>query len=194
MEDHLIQKGTDAPGLPPTTSGALAAWFAEAVNTEITELEKRGKAQAYEVLSGKLIDTRGPGWSVVQFIIADGLRIPEDATGVLKTQRGDYAASVVGQQGTLIDLLLEGRTIPIEGIARAQLVIEDTILLRRLAEVLHDVAKDPAKVSAFSSAIFHTEQATTGSVDLSDSASVASLPSEKQVAIEQACGSSIIRS
>jgi hypothetical protein len=190
MEDHATGKGATGPR-PPIAPGPLAIWFAEAVNSEIAELEKHGKAQTYEVLSGRLIDSLAGGRSVVQFIIADGLRIPEDANGRLKTATGDYEATIIGQQSTQISLLLEGKAVPTEGIARAQLIIDDTALLRRLEDALVSAAKGPAQIGPLSTTIFHTDQATVGSVDLSGVQVLNSLSFEKRRVIEQACGSSL---
>jgi len=85
-----------------------------------------------------------------------------------KTAGGDYAASVIGQQATLIHLLLEGRRTPEEGIARGQLIIDGTALLRHLAEVLQDIAKNPATVGPLASTILHPDQAAVGSIDISE--------------------------
>jgi len=64
----------------PFDSTSLAAWFAEGVHAELAALEKSGGTQTYEVQSGELIETKGPNQGVFLFIIADGTRIPEDAT------------------------------------------------------------------------------------------------------------------
>ncbi len=190
MEEYTAQKKSP-DSRPPSSAGSLAVWFAEAVESEVAALEKQGGAQTYELLSGKLIEAVKPGQAVVQFIIADGLRIPEDASGTLKTVTGDYAATVIGQRATQINLLLEGRSIPAEGISRGRLLIDDTGLLRRLAEALQNAAKNPAAIGPLAVTIFHPNQATVRTLDLSHFGSFGTLEEEKRRAIQQACGSTL---
>ncbi|MCL5278457.1 MAG: hypothetical protein M1376_00950 [Planctomycetes bacterium] len=70
---------------PPEDACSLAAWFAEGVRAELVALEKEGGSQNYEVFAGKLLEERGQTQVIYQFIIADGTRVPEEATGRLKT-------------------------------------------------------------------------------------------------------------
>ena len=140
---------------PPIDPAALATWFAQGVRSKLDALEKEGGAQNYEVLSGRLIERSGPTQAISQFIIADGTRIPEDATGRLKTDVDDYIASVIGQQGNLIHLQIESKALPLHGITRATLIIDDTALLRRLAEVLEEIATTPTTVGPLATTVFH---------------------------------------
>lgn len=175
----------------PLDPGTLAAWFAEGVRSELAALEKEDGAQNYEVLSGKLIETPGPTQAIFQFIIADGTRIPEDATGRLKTDGDDYVASVIGQQGNLIHLQIEGKALPLHGITRATLIIDDTALLRRLAEVLEEIATTPAIVGPLATTVFHPTQAKVGSAKLASTPSLDKITGELRRVLEQACGSSL---
>jgi|SRR5882724_11492905 len=84
----------------PANTAELAAWFAEGVRSEITALEKDGKSQRYELLAGRLIESKRVDQVIFQFTIADGTRIPEDASGQLKTATDEYSATVIGQQET----------------------------------------------------------------------------------------------
>ena len=93
---------------PPADASSLAAWFAEGVRAELTALEKDGGSQNYEVLSGKLIEKRGQTEAIYRFIVADGTRLPEDASGRLKTASDEYAVTVIGQQADRIDLCVDG--------------------------------------------------------------------------------------
>lgn len=109
----------DNNSLPGDAAG-LASWFAEGVRSELSALEKDGSTQSYELLSGKLTQAVSATKAIYHFIIADGTRIPEDATGKLKTSSEEYAASVTGQQTNRIDVCIEGTPLP-PGIHRAAL-------------------------------------------------------------------------
>lgn len=93
---------------PPDESAALARWFAEGVRDELAALEKDAKNQRFEVLSGRLLEGIGPGEAIFEFILADPSRLPEDATGRLKTQSDEYTAQVIGQLDNRIQLRLQG--------------------------------------------------------------------------------------
>lgn len=157
---------------PPREPGALAAWFAEGVRSELAALEKDGGAQSYEVLSGKLVDSTGPNQAIYQFIIADGTRIPEDATGRLKAGNDEYAASVIGQQANRIQLHIEGRAPAPPAIPRAMLVIDDTALLRRLADILEETAAAPGAVGPLAVTVFHPARAQVSFVPLPDTSAL----------------------
>ena len=176
---------------PPIDPAAIAIWFAEGVRSELDALEKDGGAQNYEVLSGKLIETSGTTQAIFQFIIADGTRIPEDATGRLKTDGNDYVASVIGQQGNLIHLQIEGKALPLHGITRATLIIDDTVLLRRLAETLEEIATTPANIGPLATTVFHPIQAKVGLAKLASTPSLDKITGELRQVLEQACGSSL---
>jgi len=81
---------------PPADASSLAAWFAEGVRAELTALEKDGGSQSYEVQAGKLVEKRGQTQAIFQFIIADGTRIPEEASGKLKTATDEFLVTVIG--------------------------------------------------------------------------------------------------
>ena len=82
---------------------------------------------------GSSIQKRGQTQAIFQFIIADGTRIPEEATGRLKTANNEYAATVIGQQADRIVLCVDGTAPLPPGIHRAVLIIDDTALLRACA-------------------------------------------------------------
>lgn len=176
---------------PPIDPAAIAIWFAEGVRSELDALEKDGGAQNYEVLSGKLIETSGTTQAIFQFIMADGTRIPEDATGRLKTDGNDYVASVIGQQGNLIHLQIEGKALPLHGITRATLIIDDTVLLRRLAETLEEIATTPANIGPLATTVFHPTRAKVGLAKLASTPALNKITGELRQVLEQACGSSL---
>jgi hypothetical protein len=173
---------------PPADSSALAAWFAEGVRDELVALEKDGGSQNYEVLAGKLIEKRGQTQAIYQFIIADGTRIPEEATGRLKTVSDEYAVTVIGQQADRINLCVDGKAPLPPGIHRALLIIDDTALLRKLAQVLEETAQKPALVSPLAVTAFHPTRANVGFATLPALVSFTGPP--RRVA-EQACGSTL---
>ena len=124
---------------PPKDPAGLAVWFREGVDVEISQLEKAGGSQKYELLTGKRIEVTGPAEAIYQFIIADGTRLPEDAEGRLKALGTEFRASVINQQ-----ILLDGDVPPPVGITNAVLMVDDTALLRRLAERLEECASTPS--------------------------------------------------
>jgi len=178
---------------PPSLPGPLATWFAEAVREELAALEKSGGAQSYEVLSGSLVQTLGTATAIFQFIIADGTRIPEDANGRLKTSDADYAVSVLRQVGDRVDLQLEGTGPLPDFVPRGMLLVDDTALLRRLAEALDWIAANPLGVSPLAVAIFHPHLAKLGNAIVSPDLTLRYMndDQEKLRVISQACGSSL---
>jgi hypothetical protein len=120
---------------PPKEIAELARWFAEGVQAELEALKKSGGEQIHEVHSGKLIERISSELGIFTFLIADGTRLPEDASGRLRADKRDFIATVIGQNGNIIHLQLEGDSLP-TSIYRAKLSIEDTALLQRLAQVL----------------------------------------------------------
>lgn len=177
-------------GSLPNTGAALASWFAEGVRSELAALEKDGNGQSYELLSGKLIQSIGPAKAIYLFIIADGTRIPEDATGKLKTGSEEYTATVISQQTNRIDLCIEGTPLP-PGIHRAMLIIDDTALLRRLAEVLEAQSAKPSSIGLLSTTVFHPQHVNVRYATLPNSISLGSLVGQQRRVIEQSCGSSV---
>jgi len=185
MENH-----TSFDSKPPKEIEALAIWFAEAVRAELAALEKNGGSQLYEVHSGKLIESKGPNQGIMVFLIADGTRIPEDTSGRLKTEDGEFTVSVIGQQGNVLHLNVEGRILP-EIIHFAKLIIDDTALLRRLADILEECSENVEKVSPLAISVFHPSMATIQSKKLPDTDELVEISGQLRDVLEQACGSSI---
>jgi len=174
----------------PNDAAELASWFAEGVRSELSALEKDGSGQSYELLSGKLVQALSPNKAIYNFIIADGTRIPEDSTGKLKTASEEYAATVTGQQMNRIDVCIEGTPLP-PGIHRAMLVIDDTALLRRLAEVLESQVAKPSTIGSLTTTVFHPQHAPVHFATLPSSTSLVKLSGQNRRIVEQACGSSV---
>ena len=170
----------------PIEPAILATWFAEGVLNEIEALKKSGSKQRYELLSGKLDD---PANSIFRFVIADGLSIPEEAAGELETGGTTFKATVLRQQNNSIFLRLEGNGIPSEGIRRAILTIDDTMLLQRLAEVLQEKSKAPSSIGPLAGVVFHPHLANVGTAVLPPTR--ASITGLNRIIIEKACGSSL---
>lgn len=170
----------------PIESAALATWFAEGVLSEIEALKKSGNSQKYELLSGKFDD---PANSIFRFVIADGMNIPEEAAGELEIGDIKLKATVLRQQNNLIYLRLEGNHIPSEGIRRAILTIDDTMLLQRLAEVLQEKSKAPSPIGPLAGVVFHPHLANVGTAVLPPTR--VSITGLNRTIIEKACGSSL---
>jgi hypothetical protein len=174
---------------PPADASSLAAWFAEGVRAELVALEKEGGSQSYEVLAGKLIEKRGQTQAIFQFIIADGTRIPEEATGRLKTASDEYAVTVIGQQADRIDLCIETTAAIPPGIHRATLIIDDTALLRKLAQVLDETAQNLVLVSPLAVTTFHPARSKVGFATLRPTSALIDFDGQPRRIAEQACGS-----
>lgn len=187
---HDQDNGSEAPDLP-LEPGALARWFAEGVRAELAALDKEGGAQTYELLAGQLVEATGATGGIVQFLVADGSRIPEDATGTLKAGREEYDASVVAQEANRIVLQLDGRAAVPVGIPRAIFTVDDTALLRKLAEILEELAATPETIGPLAASVFHPSHGSIGFARLPDTAAFARITGEHQVALEQALGSSL---
>lgn len=170
----------------PVEPSALATWLAEGVLAEIEELEKKASTMKYELLSGKLDD---PANSIFRFVVADGTGIPEEAAGELAVGDLKFKATIVRQEGNLVFIRLEGDHIPAEGIRRGILTIDDSMLLRRLAEALQERAKAPASIGRLSNVVFHPNLALVGTALLPPTRSA--LTGDNRKIIETACGSSL---
>lgn len=181
---------TTSSARPPDRPERLSAWFAEAVRSEIAELEKSGGAQTYEVLSGKQFEVLGPAKAIYHFIIADATRVPEDASGKLKTASQQFTVSVVAQEANRISLIVEGSNLP-KNIPRAVLLVDDTALLKKLADALDKVVTNPTSVGPLATVIFHPSHATVGVGHTSNPKILAAVGEEKNRIISQVCGSSL---
>jgi hypothetical protein len=176
---------------PPADASSLAAWFAEGVHAELTALEKDGGSQSYEVLAGKLIEKRGQTQAIFQFILADGTRIPEEAAGKLKTASDEFMVTVIGQQADRIDLRVETKTELPPGIHRATLIIDDTALLRKLAQVLDEIAQNPTRVNPLAVTTFHPAESKIGIATLRPTSALVNFDGQPRRITEQACGSPV---
>lgn len=184
-------KSSDLNDEVPANTAELAAWFAEGVRSEITALEKDGKSQRYELLSGRLIESKRVDQVIFQFIIADGTRIPEDASGQLKTATDEYSATVIGQQENVLQLSIQGGNVPKQGIPRAILSIDDTALLRRLADALESVKSNADILTSQALLAFHPGNANVGFVELANIPQLVRVTGKVRRVLEQACGSQI---
>jgi hypothetical protein len=172
----------------PRDADKLCSWFAEAVRGEIAELSKDGKNPQYEVLSGRLQSLSPDNSAVFRFQLADGTLIPTDASGYLQTEQDKYPATVIGQQENAIFIQLTGTTQP--NIPRGTLVINDTALLERLADVLERMAAEKSSVGPVAMSVFHPSDARIGVDALPDNARF-SIDDEQRAVLQQALGSSL---
>ncbi|MEW6616077.1 MAG: AAA domain-containing protein [Thermodesulfobacteriota bacterium] len=175
---------------PPQNIEALSKWFAEGVRAELQALERNGGTQVYEVHSGKLIESKGQNQGIFSFLIADGTRIPEDASGRLKSNDNEFTASVIRQQGTIIHLLIEGKTLP-TSIHWARLLIDDTALLKRLAEVLEECSEHSTSISPLAISVFHPFGTTVQSKSLPDTPALVQISGLLRDVLERASASSV---
>ncbi len=169
----------------------LSNWFAEGVRDEIEALAKVGGTQNYEVISGQLLNSNFPKQAIYQFILADGSRVPEEATGILKTANEEFSVRVAGQKDNHIRLEIESNQAPPTSIPRAILVIDDTALLRRLEEVLGEIANSSSTISPLATIMFHPEQGIVNTNDLPKSPNIDRVEGEAREALKQASSSSL---
>jgi len=71
------------------------------------------------------------------------------------------------------------------------LAIDDTALLRRLAEVLEEHSKNSSGLSSLATTVFHCQNASTKSKPLPETASLVNITGELRKIMENACGSSV---
>lgn len=176
---------------PPRGAAELASWFAEAVRAEIAELEKQESSRSHEVLSGIIVRSTSAETAIYRFVLADGMRLPEEATGRLKTPSDEFAATVISQQADRLELQIKGATTLPTNIPRGRLMIDDTALLRKLAETLESHAANGQPTGPLVSAVFHESIGSVGTSGLPEAPVFSRLMPDQKDAIEQACGSSI---
>jgi len=179
----------------PSGEMALAHWFAEAVNAEIQELEKSGGEEKYELSSGVLITNTNPTEAIFEFaLIAGGTRIPEDSSGKLKTENAEFAAYIISLVGEKVTLKLSGKNIPLN-IYRAELVVDEIGLLRRLYETLENPSENGFVFNRFGALAFHPQNSKKGALEIPLSFLERNFrlteDKEKHGPIMQACGSEI---
>lgn len=173
----------------PTEQGPLAMWLREGVAAEVAALEADGGSHKHELLSGQLLESLGPLQALFVFVVADALRIPEDASGRLKVGGVEYEASVVGMQGNRVTVQVTGREVLPPSIARGELIIDETLLLRKLEEALERAGTQSLSAAAVD--VFHPYSHTLNRVDLPTTIPLSKLVGETRTVVEQACGSPI---
>lgn len=175
---------------PPKDLPSLCAWFAEAVRAEIDALEKDGGEKRYELISGELVNQRAPTDGIYEFIIADGTRIPEDSSGRLKAETAEYSATIIGQQANRLQVQLQSDGALPSRITRAHLIVDDTALLRKLAEWLEESAPS-GWASNLALVPFHPLLGRAGFQALPNTPSLSLLTGETRRVVEQASGSTL---
>lgn len=184
-------EATAQPDIPPTDAAALSAWLREGVNAEVEALERKGSMQRFELLTGTKLSDAGPGEAIYQFLLADGTRVPEDADGQLHALGREFSATVLSQQGNRIQLLVAGDQPLPDGFMNALFEVDDTALLKKLAEVLESVRSDGGPSPTLPVAVFHPTPDHAGTVALPSIPELASLDSELSGVLRQCLGSSI---
>jgi len=174
--------------VPPLEAHKLAAWFAEAVRSELTELEKKGSDQRYELHAGHRITPEKSPYAIYRFVFADNTLVPEDSNGTIEVEGHQFKASVVAQETSRVDVQIDGAEALGAFVARAILRVDDLALLRKLAEVLEAVASGTEPVSPLTTAIFHPK--SNGACKLPLPA-LGDLTDEQRTVLEQACASEI---
>jgi hypothetical protein len=117
----------------------LLADCVKAIAAEIAFIEKEGGEQSYELLSGQR-EEKSTG-ALYVFLLADALRLPEDASGSLRVDGKDVSAMVVSQEGNRVWLLLESADeLPVY-LPSAKLVVNETELLKKLREKIEELSE-----------------------------------------------------
>jgi hypothetical protein len=175
----------------PTGTSALALWFSEGVRAELTELEKKGGEQRYELHSGQCISPEGSERPIYRFTLADGTLVPEEATGLLQVDSRDFKATVVAQPVNRIEVQLDGADGLGPFVPRAILCVDDLGLLRRLAEELEEISGSASSGSPLAAKIFHPPSAGVNRLSLDAVPALNQIEGEQRRVIEQACASEI---
>ena len=116
---------------------SLLRTFVQAIDAEIAFIEKNDRDRSYELISGRK-DEKSTGTLYV-FILADPLRVPEDASGRLKAGHLDIPAMVAAQEGSRIWLLLESNDPLPDYFPTARLVLNEVELLRKLRDAVMEI-------------------------------------------------------
>ena len=74
------------PVVVPQEAHELAGWFAEAVRAELTELEKNGSDQRYELHAGQRVTSEKLPYAIYRFVLADNTLVPEDSSGTIEVE------------------------------------------------------------------------------------------------------------
>jgi hypothetical protein len=174
----------------PDTSHQLAQWFIEAVQAEISELEKVGGYERHELLHGRLVSRVTPNEPIFEFRLAGGhTRVPEDANGKLKTQTHEFNAEVISVHVDVIRVRLHGDAVP-ENIDRAELIVDEIGLLRSLVDVLGEPAHHGLNFGALSQKVFHPSECNVGRAEIPDAIGGDEL-GEKGAVLQQSLGSDV---
>jgi hypothetical protein len=190
--DARRKKGVDSMSVvPPLEAHKLAAWFAEAVRAELTELEKKGSDQRYELHAGKRVTPEKSPYAIYRFVLADNTLVPEDSSGTIEVEGCQFKASVVAQETSRVDVQIDGAEALGAFVARAILRVDDLALLRKLAEVLEAVASGTEPVSPLTTAIFHPKSNGACKLPLPALPALDDLTDEQRTVLEQACASEI---
>lgn len=177
--------------VPPLEAHGLAAWFAEAVRAELTELEKKGRDQRYELHAGQRITPEKSPYAIYRFVLADNTLVPEDSSGTIEVEGQQFKASVVAQETSRVDVQIDGAEALGAFVARAILRVDDLALLRKLAETLEAVASGTEPISPLTTAIFHPKSNGACKLPLPALPALDDLTDEQRTVLEQACASEI---
>ena len=172
---------------PPGDIAGIASWFLEAIKAEIEAVTRESARKSYELLSGQLLDS---SQGMFEFILAEGLAIPEEASGRLMIEKDEFQATIVGQMGDRITVQVQGmRELP-TFIPRGILVVDDVALLKKLEQVLEGISTNPDGIGSLPVQVFHPTMSEQAEMDIKyDYSPKPDL--EQQTAIRRACGSSV---
>ncbi len=112
--------------------------FQQAIDYEISLIDKEGREQAYQLLSGER-DPKSAG-NLYIFFLAEGIVLPEEASGNFRFLDKDYSVFVVAQEANRVWLLLENAEGLPEQLPTVRLVLNETQLLKTLKERLAGLA------------------------------------------------------
>ena len=177
--------------IPPMQAPSLATWFADAVRAEISAIEKKGGGQRFELYSGHRLTAEESQYAVYRFALADDTLLPEDASGTIDVNGGQYKATVVSQETNQIDIQIAGAESLGSFIARGLLRVDDLGLLRKLADALDAVSRGTRCISPLATSIFHPKLNGIYKTTLPGMPSLDRVEQEQRTVIEQACASEI---
>ncbi len=168
-------------------SSSLLDRFGAAIRAEIALIEKDGREQTFELTSGQRDAASGASGGLYVFLLADPMRLPDDASGTLRIDGKELPALVVSQEVNRLWVLVESADPLPPYLPSAKLVLSQTELLKRLLDRLPDMNSASDMVAK----VFGEANAVVGLRDLPSDLTGRGMTQAMKVALAQALGSEV---
>lgn len=165
----------------------LLAQMVQALDAEINAIEKDQRDRSYELLSGQRDEASAD--SLYVFVLADALRLPEEASGVLKIGASEVRAMVVAQEGNRLWLLLESPDQLPPYLPSAWLVLNEVELLKKLRQKT-EALRSQSNLG-LADKVFGKEPAFVSAADIPAAIAARIDSNDAKIALNQCLGSEI---